>query len=522
MGILQTKFLHSVPIAHVRRFGKFLHQEYVTALNLSTFPSNAEHGTPLLMAIRHQNIKIVRYLIQRVKVSYSQTGLFTLNDFYSKETPPILAAFISTDVPIIRYFISSMRMELTFDEAFRGQIIENRLISVSAKINILEEVAITLTCCGYIVSHYRVAFQCCVEAMNLRLSTKTQETIQGSKFYPYTVLFNEFKFHPACRITRQNLETHFGTDVKQILEKVSKVMSYKWSCKQTDGRLINIIWEVFVLSCKENYLEYIDCQGEIVEAIVFMLNLFDHLDDTSRCSIPYFNSKVLPSIIYSGLNTHHVDNSSQEEKYFLYLIKVVDYVSRRPFCNEITMKENVIQWSSIYYLTILNDAMKTFSFRTKVELIQQFESSLYNFAIACRKWSPRRRTILHQICEHCFGISLIEKFLEIGIEPNALDNEGNTALHHLFELSTVYAYSLSDFILKTLLARGADICQRNNKNVSVLSMANKHSHIHSDFDFVCPSFFVPSLMSLCFIAISRNNIPIRKLPLHLQEFASRF
>lgn len=69
------------------------------------------------------------------------------------------------------------------------------------------------------------------------------------------------------------------------------------------------------------------------------------------------------------------------------------------------------------------------------------------------------RTLLHMLSEHASGIDLAKLFVEWGIELDAQDDEGNTALHVAVQSATWTA----DKYIEWLVGAGANITVKNNQ-----------------------------------------------------------
>lgn len=77
-------------------------------------------------------------------------------------------------------------------------------------------------------------------------------------------------------------------------------------------------------------------------------------------------------------------------------------------------------------------------------------------------------------------VRIAESYLSLGEDPNAADNEGNTALHHLSAQECFADPSL----VRLMLTAGADLTARNQRGETpqevLLNETNRGSHIHME------------------------------------------
>jgi hypothetical protein len=123
------------------------------------------------------------------------------------------------------------------------------------------------------------------------------------------------------------------------------------------------------------------------------------------------------------------------------------------------------------------------------------------------------------------AMTILQFFLDAGVDPNETDTNGQASIHILAKHSKAIEFPI---MLKALLNAGVHIDQATPDGQTIGSILNQQRlqlHLPSFYPFESladnPLNVVLPLSCYCAQSIRRNEIPYQdQLPAHLQEFLS--
>jgi hypothetical protein len=484
---------------------------------------NEQGETPLLVAIRRKHIGVVKFLVSELKVDIGQSGRFAWKGLDHSQIPPLFAAIISGQVAIVDYLISVENLDTP---SIPMSSIMSSSISRQEKIDALE-----LMGSAYIFYGEETArgfgLPCWMQAMTLRQSTTRGQPEIPKNLHHSSELVRkamgdavEFntpqQLHLLTNEPHNQLITQANIVSNRILKKISpgtnpctctQLLNYSrhyWT-ENEYGRVISItmlILESFDLSDEDQY--------------------FDGMNDIINSALTIVSNSLLM------LRRESANTSGHEELSFANLMKVVDFAfthcrSRTNESFRARTMDSMNEWA-LWPENYIGDLIVLLH---DMDLSQQekhlFRKSIFRF-ISLDHRSSYQRNLLHMIClMPVIPNDVIQLLLELGADPNATDEDGNTALHLLAKnqwthFDTNAARILMDF--------GGHLDHANKFGTTVTERLKYRMRClirQGSFDASLQALINRVLPLSCCSArvIRQNQIDIRALPPSLQEFVRR-
>jgi hypothetical protein len=146
-----------------------------------------------------------------------------------------------------------------------------------------------------------------------------------------------------------------------------------------------------------------------------------------------------------------------------------------------------------------------------------------------RLWFPTRTTsVLHAAVQDPFNNETVKLIIELGADPNAIDQNGRTPLHLMADNDDI-KWELNMSMFKTLVDTGTYLDMAANDGKTVLDVLKRNvERVTAEDKSISPylhsvSRTVFPLSCYCAQVIGRKGIRYdgNRLPLHLQELVSR-
>ncbi|KAK4012318.1 hypothetical protein OUZ56_021418 [Daphnia magna] len=125
--------------------------------------------TPLLVAIKNRTSRTVKFLVNKLKVSVIEVGPFTWENVDYTDVPPLFAAVISNQLPIINFLVDSEQYNPPVDLSQHPLILSSQTTRLQ-KISILELIGAAYIFVGTRASFLH-GYSCWMRAFLLRQST---------------------------------------------------------------------------------------------------------------------------------------------------------------------------------------------------------------------------------------------------------------------------------------------------------------------------------------------------------------
>ncbi len=521
-------FFKLVSIGSVTELKKLLskfEQEVVEKISKSC---NIDGETPLLLAIKGNHKKMVKFLLQNLNVPIAQTGRFVWRELVYGAVPPLLAAILSdqtSDLCIIDFLIT--KEVRIFTSSVNVDSVLSSPIPCSQKIEILE-----LMGAAYILIQQgkqracQFGLQCWTEAIALRQST-------GDDCGPMP----KFPFNLSDRA--QNV---FGNTVEfTTLEKLHEIGA------QLNGNDLPEIQALLVIQrimsqihpdphpfLIQNFLHFGEdirfrSQGQylvrVVNISMLILELFEVRLWEEAISFEWPFRVIIDTLslmegCISDMRQNPPSNSEQEFLVCNFIIAVSyasAYAAKLPQESGLDTKIDIMA-SSIYRIVIsLANIELEFNLHTRTN----FKKCLVDYV----RFMNRRNSvsnILHMACS-CLNkipIQLIQLFLEAGANPNATDELGHTALHIL----AFYSFSRNRIsVAYMLFEAGAHLDQPNTNGETPLELFRRMQRTQEGrTDPIWHSLVNTVLPLTCYCAqvIHKYQVPFktRQLPTSLESF----
>jgi hypothetical protein len=549
---------------------------------------NEEGETPLLVAIKCKHLKVVKFLVKSLKVNFGQIGRFFWRTVDYSEVLPLFASIISDQLSIMKFLFAQ---EMKYTSAISLDSIMSSSIPRPQKIDQLELIG-----AGFILlknvpwisqeddgndPEERRGWTCWKEAMKLRLcpadgerqipkipfqlsdrgrkalgdlvepmtleqverslnspSRSGEAILVGVRYLSRAGLFPNL-FIPDCFYShflygsRHVMFMYVGRVFKQATYLLEMLEPCKWE-DDIHGSLSSSVALI-----ERNY--HID-----------LCNLYSPL--RTICSIIKKMGSSLGSKFWHGTGTSIPEPTDFDNCMFIFSF-CCNHVRRvfAQYCNhdDLFTKPALIFITATYMKDVTNLLIGISGFialillpQLSAEESQQFKQCITEFIHLCDQTGTCRSNFFHRFCcstAYCHrenvGV-IIQYFIDSGLlDPNAVDDEGNTVLHHLVKrLDFIYDKNgeikpTSFMALEQMLDNGGQIDKVNNDGETVRGiLRNLQSELecegyfnHPGIDLVVNRPALLPLTSCCAQLIRKRRIPFENLefPSSLKLFLRR-
>lgn len=387
-------FFEAVSQGSAKKLNIMLYDTYGPSVTAELAKCYNEHGeTPLLMAIRQQQLEMVKYLLQRLKVPVSQLERFVWKDVEYCQVPPLFAALLYGDTNIIRFLIAA---EMHFGQIFTSI---NSVISSSndrqQKIDILELLGGAYLCFHQLHGTRDAGLHCWKEAMHLRNSTT-----DGWQVIPKP----EMSF--SSNAARQAFGYTFEfTTLEQLDEFNASSLQLLTQSVLVSQRILNSISpgvNLFILAHLRQNVELCHKEEEYSRAIYTAITYFEYFKqhqlqnlDTTKItsSILDLTTKSFNNLRYGRLN-------NRPQLTFGNLMIVFEFAS--DYATHLQNVEDDHRSCTLYDLSWHIFDMVVLIVEMFPQLIaneiEEFKRCLHRFIHMDHRWDGDLRNFLHMIC----------------------------------------------------------------------------------------------------------------------------
>lgn len=492
---------------------------------------NQRKETPLLVAINRGHVSIVRFLVNNMKANAGQTGRFKWKKFYCEETPPLLAAIVSNQGGIVQFFTTDS--QVTIPKLSYDAVISSSMSRLD-KINALELMGASFIFAQTPSQCHQLGLFCWKEAMKLRLPINNDEQSLQKCPVQLSDRLRQATGNVEEVTTIEQIDNLEGDRDRQLEQAL--IVNHRIFSETTlisDSFILNF-WNDFIVNCfKGNQFE------KCIDAALF---LFEHLHslkwtvyDIARVFFAFPVNPITNAIQYSVYSIKRIALKSyfQPDANFLKRIKlVVDFIY---YYDQQVEKTDVYQTPNRWTFHVIK---VLFQFRPNInDENRQFYNEILNDLVGPKKrWGNEERTLLHWICSTVnFGFETFDMthiLLNLGVDPNAVDINKDTALHYLSSglllASNLKIYSDEFYgiiaTMEMVMDAGGIIDQVNRNRLSTRDHLKKLlvdcPSLKNDVSFqslINKCHVVLTLMNLCGRVIRQHRINTQILPLHLQS-----
>ena len=436
-----------------------------------------EGQTALLLAIQSRHLNIVKFLIEELNAPQDQTGNFQWKGQEYFEVLPLFVAIISDQLCTIKY-LASLKIPDDFLESFFSDS-KNRL----GKIDALELMGAAYIFQGLIAS-VLFGWRCWKEAMKLR-----ERPPDGEPKIPKIP-------HQLSNLVLEAMEEPLS-EIKSLEEMDEMVEAMMWATQLTTQALLvshrilsqlELGSNLFIIYYSYKCIMPRSSWNGNERTCKFLLSVMEHLQSYEWDSNKTGDSVEACAIIDEMLLQFSIGHTAHRRPGRFQFVQYVPYVheSFRSFTN--IMKafrfacghiNNLYQYYThqdrtrkikraaklVFEFTLIIMKMLT---RLSQPECQEFKNCISHYLRQDEGWqnSELPAKLIHWACgsgrrSHIFPkIDVIRLLLEAGIDPNAVDKDGNSPL--LIVSQWPYCYDFGITGVKMLLDAGAHLDQANN------------------------------------------------------------
>ena len=477
---------------------------------------NENNETPLLIAVKNGSLVIVDILKSEAKADIGQTGRFEYQHFYCEETPPLLAAIITNKRRIIESLTEAHpHPELSVDAILSSYLPPKDKIDALEMMGVVFAFARTSNC-------HQLGFQCWKEAMRLRcecdfpknpgyqseqmrqLTGNSSELTTIDELESFRTSSNRRQQLQQALLVNQRIatETILGSDafsfdvISQFISKCLNGSPLDYPMEVNNGALL--LMELYA-KMKERCFETI--YSILARAVKYLTNYLslivqDYQRNLKNDKIVLVN--VMDMISFMNRRGHLRNIRSRPELY-------------RSEDDRIRSALNLIQ-VLVRFCPILDDSER-----------QIHMKSLKTFISSHQMWAGKQMSLLHQACilRPFVSDDLIQTLLDVGVDPNACDSNGNSVLHYLADNIWTDMGDRATRLLQIIVSGGGKIDHVNNIGLSA------RDNIKFRFA-MCPTLKhdptlnyilqgnVLTLKKSCVKKINEHHLDISELPLALK------
>ncbi len=473
MSSLKKKetFFEAVGKGSVKEVEKFLNKNGKKETAALAKTINKEGETPLLLAIKGDHEDMVKFLIEKLKVSSRQLGRFSWNGVHFPHAPPLFAAVVSAKsvcLSIVDTLIYSEDKEFDFasfdpgaeddDEIFADSIVSSSLTR-QQKIDVLELLGAVYIIKTSIVKLY-TAVELWKRAILLREPTDNDEPEIPKVTYSLSEC--------AQKVFGNISEFESWEELVQMAsEPTQNYLWFKYQSFLISLRIMRQIhpdpnsFSLFVLYYYGTSL-YMG-MGKYPEAIHTLMLVLEPYQGNEEVTYEWPYELIATSVAVISESFHKlkelpVENPNRKELTFASIMKALSYSSpytKQPIDAHLDKKVDVTVYG-IFKMTSLIAAMLP---QIKQEEQEEFKKWLSGYIGFINK-HPGVRSLLHFACAQTkVQVEMIQLFIEAGADPNAPDSKGDTPLQALAKNQN--AQTIMDAAQSILLNAGGLIGKAN-------------------------------------------------------------
>lgn len=501
--------------------------------------SYTEQGaTALLLAIQKSHLVIVKFLVEELNVPQDQTGRFVWKGREYLEIPPLFAAIISDQLCTIKY-LSSLKIP---DDCF-DSFISSSQKSRSEKIDALELMGAAFIFQGLIGS-VLFGWRCWKEAMTLREKPPNGEPKIPKTPYQLPELALQAMDEPVNEINSLE-EMHEMVEAmmwaKQLTTQALLVSQRILNQMNMGSNLFTIyyIFKCIMPKCSWNGNE------RTCTFLLYIMKLFESYEwNQNKMEDSAEACAIIDELLVQFSIGHATHRRPGRFHQFVQYVNVQFHVheSFRSFTN--LMKafrfacahiDNLYQyyWLQDRSRKIKKAAKLVFEFTQIIMKMlpelsqpenQEFKNCLSHYLVHDEGWQSSQlpARLIHWACGTGRKtpiypkIEVIQLLLEAGIDPNAVDKDGNTPL--LMVAQWPYCFAFGTNGVRMLLEAGAHLDQANNEGLTALTVLMRRQknepELYSLINHVLP------LSCHCANVIRQHQIPFenKRLPASLETF----
>ena len=480
---------------------------------------NSERETPLLLAIKGNHFKMMKFLIEELKVDIYKPGRFNWKGVAYTEAPPLFAAILS-DFTSNHCIVNFIVLKTTANLTFLLPSVMFVTIPQSQKIDMLELMG-AVNLLQTTNEEERWGFEwfgpiCWQLALNLHQPEnlpilKTTLSASAQKIFGQTTEFRTYEDLEEICNSPERL-SHLQT---QAILVTQRIMSRLDPDPHPFYLRSLIRYSVVRFTNANQYSSRVDVVNLILE--LFHSRQWKDVIDFDWCDTLVWDA--LKTIAYSYWMETREPNTLQLP--FDSFMDVINFVTDLVFLLQQHPDPLQKKKANKFVLCISNSIMM-YTEHDK-ETSPEFKKWLSRY-IQFTNSHPGVYTVLHAICFHCspLSIKIAQLFLRGKADPNVKDENGNTPLHYLAMFCDNFPNVSA--AIKLLLGEGAHLDEGNDKGVTPLDLfkAKEKRKLVPDPHLQELTRTVLPLSCLCAQIIRRNEIPCQEdLPSHLIPFIQR-
>ena len=389
---------------------------------------NEEGETPLIVAVKGHNEKVVRFLVEELHVSVGQTGRFLWKTLNWSSVPPIFAAIIChklPDQPIINFLIRR--------DAANPVVLESILSSSiprSLKIAVLELIGAAYA----LKEKQRIAMDFWVHATTLRQSTATDPAIPK---LPYNLsvrdqrIFGQpFEFSTVEQLNELPNQPYYNPIWTEALLTLRRITS------QIDPEP-----NAFFLFCLYRYGDvkfYYSLQlewGCMIDAVMLVLEQLEARRWECTCDFVVDVFDTMSDCFQEIFLLPQIDRDRQElfanimiglSHASTFAAKIKTNINLYPKITRMDLWIYKIKCIIFKMVFFLSKMLRELNFRES----EQLKQWLYQYVHS--DYADNGFSLLHWTCSRRhIPLDLVRLLLEVNANPNALNGIGRTPLHWL-------------------------------------------------------------------------------------------
>ena len=481
---------------------------------------NEEGSTPLLLAIRNGRLDSVKYLIDELDAPLNQTGRFLWEDEEYVEVPPLFAAIISDQLPIIKY-LTSPEIPLASYDSYLPLFSASK--NRSDKIDVLELMGAALLVTNNILlgrDDWYIGWRCWEEALKLR---EKQPKIPKNPHQPSDLLLVTMR-EPTSEF-RCLKELLSGTVYSLKREEQGLLVSER-ILKQFGKDRSNLFLMYEIEACTSWFFnpkssKLVFGMMELVESYQWNSKKLENAKEVCRIvrkllSVCYCGWDYEPSYQFLSSFVNHM----KALRFFFWYVSIFYKYS---WLQECSVKIEEAERNAFNIIEFALRKLRQFSPPEK----RKFRNCLSESIRKIEESSRLPATIIHWVCNldssdrYYFSSSFqksdsIRFLLDAGVDPNTVDFL-NTPL---LILAKTKLESIDIECIKVLLHGGAHIDLVNKKGFSALNIL-KHRQTENYSEIFPLVNRVLPLKCFCANVIRKNGIRFERLPPAEQFFVRR-